>query len=83
MCTGIGYARDFVIASSGDAIIATGGGVRILIELGVGYMAKKTVVAIAGSGMADMCGGKFLDEINRVPMTAARTQKRQSPPYWL
>src|SRR3712207_7359096 len=28
VCTGIGYARDFVVASSADGIIAVGGGVR-------------------------------------------------------
>ena len=45
VCTGIGYARDFVVASSADGIIAIGGGVGTLIEMGVGYMTKKTIVA--------------------------------------
>jgi uncharacterized protein (TIGR00725 family) len=76
VCTGIGYARDFVVASSGDGIIAIGGGVGTLIELGVGYMAKKTIVAMAGSGgVADMYGGKFLDERNRVQVTVAKDAK--------
>ena len=73
ICTGIGYARDFVVASSADGIIAVGGGVGTLIELGVGYMTKKTIVAIAGSGgVADMYGGKYLDERNRVPIIVAK-----------
>jgi uncharacterized protein (TIGR00725 family) len=76
LCTGIGYARDFIVASSGDGIIAVGGGVGTLIELGVGYMTKKTIVAIAGSGgVADMYGGKFLDERNRVPVLVAKDAK--------
>jgi uncharacterized protein (TIGR00725 family) len=76
VCTGIGYARDFVVASSADGIIAVGGGVGTLIELGVGYMTKKTMVAISGSGgVADIYGGKFLDERNRVSITVAKDAK--------
>jgi uncharacterized protein (TIGR00725 family) len=76
VCTGIGYARDFVVASSADGIIAIGGGVGTLIEMGVGYMTKKTIVAIAGSGgVADMYGGKYLDERNRVPIIVAKDAK--------
>jgi hypothetical protein len=76
VCTGIGYARDFIVASSADGIIAVGGGVGTLIELGVGYMKKKIIVAIAGSGgVADMYGGKFLDERQRVPVTVAKDAK--------
>ncbi len=76
VCTGIGYARDFIVASSSDGIIAVGGGVGTLIELAVGYMTKKVIVAIAGSGgVADMYGGKFLDERNMVPVTVAKDAK--------
>jgi uncharacterized protein (TIGR00725 family) len=76
VCTGIGYARDFVVASSADGIIAVGGGVGTLIELGVGYMTKKTMVAISGSGgVADIYGGKFLDERNSVSITVAKDAK--------
>jgi uncharacterized protein (TIGR00725 family) len=73
ICTGIGYARDFIVASSADGIIAIGGGIGTLIEMGVGYMTKKTIVAMAGSGgVADIYGGKFLDERNRVPIIVAK-----------
>jgi uncharacterized protein (TIGR00725 family) len=76
ICTGIGYARDFVVASSADGIIAVGGGIGTLIELGVGYMTKKTMVAISGSGgIADIYGGKFLDERNSVSITVAKDAK--------
>jgi predicted Rossmann-fold nucleotide-binding protein len=64
------------VASSADGIIAVGGGVGTLIEMGVGYMTKKTIVTIAGSGgVADMYGGKFLDERNRVPIIIAEDAK--------
>jgi uncharacterized protein (TIGR00725 family) len=76
VCTGMGYARDFIVASSADGIIAVGGGIGTLIELGVGYMTNKTMVAIAGSGgIADIYGGKFLDERNRVPITVVKDAK--------
>lgn len=72
VCTGIGYARDFIVASSADGIIAVGGGVGTLIEMGVAYMTQKTIVTMAGSGgVADMYGGRFLDERNRVPINVA------------
>ncbi len=72
ICTGIGYARDFVVASSADGIIAIGGGVGTLIEMGVGYMKRKVIVGIAGSGgVADEYGDKFLDERNRVRILKA------------
>jgi hypothetical protein len=73
ICTGIGFARDFIVASSADGIIAVGGGVGTLIELGVGYMIKKPIVAVAGSGgVADAYGGRYLDERNRVPIMTAK-----------
>jgi uncharacterized protein (TIGR00725 family) len=76
VCTGIGFARDFIVASSADAIIAVGGGVGTLIEMGVGYMTRKTVVAIAGTGgVAEMYGGKYLDERNRVKILVAPDAK--------
>src|SRR5919202_5799059 len=76
ICTGIGYARDFIVATSADGIIAVGGGVGTLIELGVGYMTRKAMVAISGSGgVADMYGDKFLDERNRVPITVVKDAK--------
>lgn len=74
ICTGIGFARDFVVASSSDGIIAVGGGVGTLIELGAGYMIKKPIAAVSGSGgVADAYGGKYLDERNRVPIMMAKT----------
>ncbi len=76
VCTGIGFARDFIVASSADGIIAIGGGVGTLIELSVGYMIKKPLVVVSGSGgIADTYGGKSLDERNRVPIHIAKDAK--------
>src|SRR6266498_5380736 len=63
IATGIGYARDFVVATSADGIIVVGGGVGTLVELCVGYMLKKTIVTITErGGTAGIYGGKYLDE---------------------
>lgn len=73
ICSTIGFARDFIVASSADGIIAVGGGVGTLIELSIGYMMKKPMAAIAGSGgIAESYGGKYLDERNRVQVRIAK-----------
>ena len=67
ICTGIGDSRDFIVSYSSDGIISVGGGVGTLIELCVGYMAKKIMVSIEKSGgVSDIYGGKFLDERKRI-----------------
>lgn len=76
ICTGIGFARDFIVATSSDAIIAIGGGIGTLIEMSVGYMIKKKVVAISPSGgVSDIYAGKYLDERKRVLIDSAPDAK--------
>lgn len=73
ICSTIGFARDFIVASSADGIIAVGGGVGTLTELSIGYMMKKPMAALAGSGgIADSYGGKYLDERKRVQVHVAK-----------
>lgn len=72
ICTGVGFARDFITANSADGIIAVGGGVGTLIEMAVGYMKKKIIVVIKGSGgVSDDYAGQFLDERKRVKILVA------------
>lgn len=67
ICTGIGLSRDFIVAHSSDGIISVGGGVGTLIELCVGYMMRKPMVSISGSGgISDVYGGRYLDERKRI-----------------
>jgi uncharacterized protein (TIGR00725 family) len=76
ICSGIGYARDFIVATSSDGIIAVGGGIGTLIEMSVGYMIKKKIVAISSSGgVSDVYAGKYLDERKRVLVEAAPDAK--------
>ena len=73
IASGIGYARDFLVATSADAIVVVGGGVGTLVELCVGYMLKKTIVAIPESGgTAEIYGGKYLDERKRILILTAK-----------
>lgn len=74
ICSTIGFARDFIVAASADGIIAVGGGVGTLTELSIGYLMKKPLAAVSGSGgTADLYCGKFLDERKRVEIKMAST----------
>ena len=74
--TGFGYGRDIIVSSSADGIIVVGGGAGTLMELSVGYITKKIIVAISGTGgVADMYGGKLLDERNKVLISKADDAK--------
>jgi len=74
ICTGLGFARDFINAYSADGVIIVGGGIGTLIEAGAAYMKKKPIVAIIGSGgTADKYAGKYLDERKRVKILTAKT----------
>ena len=76
ICSGIGFARDFIVATSSDGIIAVGGGIGTLIEMSVGYMIKKKIVAISASGgVSSVYAGKYLDERNRVLIETAADAK--------
>ncbi len=77
ICSGIGKSRDFIVSYSSDGIISVGGGVGTLIELCVGYMAKKIMVSIEDSGgVSDIYGGNFLDERKRI-----KIEKSKSPSF--
>lgn len=76
VCSGIGYARNFITAYSSDGAIIIGGGVGTLIEAGVAYMHKKPIVAIIGTGgIADHYADKYLDERKLVKISSARDAK--------
>ncbi len=76
ICSGIGFARDFIVATSSDGIIAVGGGIGTLIEMSVGYMIKKKIVAISASGgVSEVYAGKYLDERKRVLIESAPDAK--------
>lgn len=76
VCSGMGYARNFITAYSADGVIIVGGGIGTLIEAGIAYMKKKPVVAVAGSGgVADQYAGKYLDDRKLVKISSANSPK--------
>jgi len=76
ICTGIGFARDFITAYSADGVIIVGGGVGTLMEASAAYMKKKPIVAMLGSGgTADKYAGQYLDERKHIKILAAKTPK--------
>src|ERR671913_67917 len=75
--TGIGFSRNFIVATSVDGIIIVGGGVGTLIEISVGYMLKKMMVAISGSGgIADEYGGRNMDVRKRIKNLKSKKPKK-------
>ena len=75
--TGIGNSRDFIVSYTSDGIISVGGGVGTLIELCVGYIAKKIMISIEDSGgTSEIYGGKFLDERELVLIEKYRSPSR-------
>lgn len=48
ICTGLGQARNALVAATGHALIATGGGWGTLSEIGLGVRLGKPVVVIGG-----------------------------------
>ena len=61
--TGMGYARDFITAYSGDAVIVVGGGAGTLIEVAAAYQKRIPVVAVKGTGgIVDQLVGSYIDD---------------------
>lgn len=48
--TGLGYARNFLVAKAGDAVIAIDGSAGTLSEIAIAWFSDKPIVAIAPSG---------------------------------
>ena len=62
IATGIGYARDFITASSADAVIIVGGGAGTLIEAAAAYQKHIPIIAVKGTGgVADQYGNGYID----------------------
>jgi uncharacterized protein (TIGR00725 family) len=63
VATGLGKARNFLVAFTGDALVVVGGGAGTLSEVAAAYQARKPIVAVRGTGgVADAWAGKRLDD---------------------
>ena len=72
--TGIGFARNAVIARSADGLIAVGGCAGTLSEIALAWQMGKPIVAIASSGgWAARLAGQSVDGRREDPVLAAGT----------
>jgi len=74
--SGMGLARDFLNALSGDGVIIIGGGSGTLSETCAAYMHKKPIVAIKNSGgIAEKYADQYLDHRKSVLITGVSSPK--------
>jgi uncharacterized protein (TIGR00725 family) len=74
IATGFGFARNFPVVYSGDAVIIVGGGAGTLTEVAAAYGIGKRIVAVAGTGgTADKWAGMFMDGRKTVRILKARS----------
>jgi uncharacterized protein (TIGR00725 family) len=61
--TGLGYARNFLVAKTGDAIIAIDGSAGTLSEIAIAWFSNKPVISLVQSGgwAAKLAGVKIDD----------------------
>ncbi len=61
--TGLGYARNFLVAKSGDAVIAIDGSAGTLSEMAISWFSDKVIIAMTDSGgWAKKLAGTQIDE---------------------
>jgi uncharacterized protein (TIGR00725 family) len=74
--TGVGFARNQIIAFSADAIISIGGGVGTFCEMAYGYAYSKPIIVIRGlKGMPEPFIGKYMDSKKKVKIIGANNAK--------
>ena len=74
--TGMGFARNQIIAFSADALISIGGGVGTFSEMAYGYAYSKPIVAIKElGGLPESFIGKYLDDKKKVKIIGANNAK--------
>ncbi len=74
--SGIGLARDFLTALSGDGVIIIGGGSGTLSEACAAYMHKRPMVAIKNTGgVADRYADQYIDHRQQVKIIGVTEPK--------
>ncbi|MHA1575801.1 MAG: TIGR00725 family protein [Candidatus Thorarchaeota archaeon] len=70
--TGLGYARNFLVAKAGDAVIAIDGSAGTLSEIAIAWFSDKTIVALSPSGgwAAKLAGTQIDDRRTDVVFSA-------------
>ena len=86
VCTGLGQARNALVAATGEALIAVGGGAGTLSEIGLGLRLGRPVVLLGGWAAvlgpdapdAGSAGGRLL--VAATPEEAVRLALAALPP---
>jgi uncharacterized protein (TIGR00725 family) len=75
--SGFGFARNFLVVNSADAVIIVGGGAGTLTEAAAAYGKGKPLVAVRGTGgVADEWAGRYFDERRTIRVSSADTPER-------
>jgi len=71
--TGIGHARNAIVATTADAVVIVGGGAGTMAEAAAAWTAGRLLVAMEGTGgTADLLAGRRLDRRRRLHGDGAR-----------
>jgi uncharacterized protein (TIGR00725 family) len=74
--TGLGYARNFLVARAGDAVIAIDGAAGTLSEIAIAWFSDRPIVALAKSGgWAERIAGMKIDDRRSDVIHSAETPK--------
>jgi uncharacterized protein (TIGR00725 family) len=74
--TGLGYARNFIVAKSGDAVIAIDGSAGTLSEIAIAWFSDKPIIALSPSGgWAEKLAGTQIDKRREDIVHPAKTAK--------
>ncbi|TFG11143.1 TIGR00725 family protein [Candidatus Thorarchaeota archaeon] len=61
--TGLGYARNFLVAKAGEAVIAIAGSAGTLSEMAIAWFSNRPIIALASSGgWAEKLAGQKIDD---------------------
>ncbi len=72
--TGLGYARNFLVAKTGDAVIAIEGSAGTLSEIAIAWFSNKPVISLAPTGgWAAKLAGEKIDDRRADVVYAAST----------
>ncbi len=74
--TGMGFARNQILALSCDAMIVIGGGVGTLTEMAYAYAYSKPIIVLKGTGgLSEKFVGKYMDEKRRIRVRSAKNAR--------
>ncbi len=74
--TNLGYARNLLLVSMADAVVAVGGGAGTLTEIAMAWQLEKPIVALRAPGWSERLAGTKIDERPRPPIGDADSPER-------